>query len=170
MQAALHRVAWVFALAGGVVAGGLALMTVTSVGMRATVSRPIQGDVELMQMGVALAISLFLPWCQLQRGNIIVDFFTQKLPDRPRGALDALGSLLLAAMCVLLALRTAAGARSVQEAGETSMILGLPMWWAYVMLAPGLALAAVVALWQAQRQLRGLGAGGAEPAGGEGAA
>jgi TRAP-type C4-dicarboxylate transport system permease small subunit len=30
------------------------------------------------------------------------------------------------------------------------------MWWAYAMLAPGLALAALIALWQAQRQLRGL--------------
>jgi TRAP-type C4-dicarboxylate transport system permease small subunit len=29
------------------------------------------------------------------------------------------------------------------------MIMGLPMWWAYASLAPGLALAAVLALLQA---------------------
>jgi len=31
------------------------------------------------------------------------------------------------------------------------------MWWAYAMLAPGLALTALIALWQGLRQLRGLG-------------
>jgi TRAP-type C4-dicarboxylate transport system permease small subunit len=38
---------------------------------------------------------------------------------------------------------------------ETSMILGLPMWWVYASLAPGLALAALVALVQAVMHLRG---------------
>jgi TRAP-type C4-dicarboxylate transport system permease small subunit len=110
----------------------------------------------MVQMGIALCISLFLPWCQLSRANIIVDFFTEKLPQRPRRALDGIGSLLLALMCVLLSLRTAAGAFAVQGAGETTMIIGLPMWWAYAMLAPGLALCALIALWQGLRQLRGL--------------
>jgi len=64
--------------------------------------------------------------------------------------------VLLAVMCLLLSLRTAAGAQAVHGAGETTMIIGLPMWWAYVMLAPGLALAAAIALWQGLRQLRGL--------------
>jgi hypothetical protein len=41
------------------------------------------------------------------------------------------------------------GALSVHEAGETTMIISLPMWWAYACLAPGLALAGWVALMQA---------------------
>lgn len=155
MHAFFRRIALWFAMAGGAAACGLALLTVISVAMRATVSKPIPGDVELMQMGIALCISLFLPWCQLVRANIIVDFFTDKLPQRPRRALDGIGSLLLAVMCLLLSARTAAGALGVQQAGETTMIIGLPMWWAYAMLAPGLALAALIALWQGQRQLRG---------------
>ena len=155
MHAVFRRIALWFALAGGAAACGLALLTVVSVAMRATLSQPIPGDVELMQMGIALCISLFLPWCQLQRANIIVDFFTDKLAQRPQRALDGIGSLLLALMCLLLSARTAAGALAVQEAGETTMIIGLPMWWAYAMLAPGLALTALIALWQGARQLRG---------------
>ena len=156
MHAVFRRIALWFALAGGAAACGLALLTVVSIAMRAAVSKPIPGDVELVQMGIALCISLYLPWCQLVRANIIVDFFTTKLPQRPQRALDGIGSVLLAVMCVLLSLRTAAGALAVQGAGETTMIIGLPMWWAYVMLAPGLALTAAIALWQGLRQLRGL--------------
>ena len=156
MHAVFRRIALWFALAGGAAACGLALLTVVSVVMRAAVSKPVPGDVELMQMGIALCISLYLPWCQLTRANIIVDFFTEKLAPRPQRALDGIGSLLLAVMCLLLAARTAAGAQAVLDAGETTMIIGLPMWWAYAMLAPGLALTALIAIWQGLRQLRGL--------------
>ena len=151
----LRRIALWFALAGGLIASVVALNTVFSVIARATISKPIPGDIELTQFGIALAISLCLPWCQLHRANIIVDFFTQKLSPRRQGQLDAFGALLLAAMCLLLSWRTAVGAGVVREAGETSMIIGLPMWWTYASLAPGLALTALVALVQALYLLRG---------------
>jgi TRAP-type C4-dicarboxylate transport system permease small subunit len=156
MHAWFKRIALWFAVVGGAAACALAMMTVVSVVSRALVSKPIPGDVELTQMGIALCISLCLPWCQLHGANIIVDFFTEKLPRRASRGLDGIGSILLAVMCLLLSARTAAGALAVMEAGETTMIIGLPMWWAYAMLAPGLALTALIALWQGQRQLRGL--------------
>lgn len=149
MDTLLRRGALTFALLGAAAALGVAFMTVTSVSSRALVSRPIQGDVELTQFGIALAISLCLPWCQLHGANIIVDFFTQRLPERRLRALDGVGALLLAAMCALLAWRTGMGAFAVREAGEMSMIRELPMWWVYASLAPGLALAALIALRQA---------------------
>jgi TRAP-type C4-dicarboxylate transport system permease small subunit len=145
-----------FALLGGAVGAGLALLTVVSVVGRAVASSPVQGDVELVQMSVAICISLCLPWCQLHGGNIIVDFFTQHMPERGSHALDGIGALLLALMCALLSARTVAGAISVHGAGEQTMILGLPMWWAYGMLAPGLGLTAAIGLWQGLRGLRGL--------------
>jgi TRAP-type C4-dicarboxylate transport system permease small subunit len=146
---ALRALARAFAWSGAAVAMAVALTTVSSVVLRAATTRPIQGDVEIMQFGVALAISLMLPWCQLRGANIIVDFFTQRLRERAVRALDGIGCLLIAAMYLLLAWRTGVGARSVFEAGETSMIRSLPMWWVYASLAPGLALAALVALVQA---------------------
>lgn len=155
MHLVFKRIALVFALAGGLVGFGLALLTVASIVGRAGWSQPIQGDVEMMQVGIALAIALSLPWCQLHGANIIVDFFTQKLRPRANSVLDGLGALLLALMCALLAWRTAVGAQGVREAGEQTMILGLPMWWAYAMLAPGLALTALIATWQGLRQLAG---------------
>jgi len=122
---------------------------VASIIGRSWLARPIQGDVELTQFGIALCIALCLPWCQLQRGNIIVDFFTQAAPAPVQRGLDRLGALLLAVMLGLLAWRAGAGALAVREAGETSMILGWPMWFSYAALAPGLALSGLIALLQA---------------------
>ncbi len=157
----LRRLAAWFAIAGGAAASLVGLLTVASITGRATLSRPIPGDVELTQFGIALAIALFLPWAQLRGSNIIVDFFTQRARAATRARLDAAGSLLLAAMVGLLAWRASAGALSVREAHESTMILELPMWWTYAVLAPGLALTAVIALFQARCRWLGL-----DPSGG----
>ena len=138
-----------FGVVGAAVALITGLLTTLSVIMRAGWSQPIPGDVEMTQMGIAFAISLCLPFCQLQKANIIVDFFTQSTSTKTRQSLDAMGNLLLIVLYWLLAWRTSVGAMSVREAGETTMIISLPMWWAYACLAPGLALAGWVALVQA---------------------
>ncbi len=163
MQRWLSRLSGGFALAGAAVALLVAAMVVWSIAGRYVLSRPVMGDVEITQMGIALSISLCLPWCQLQRAHIIVDFFTQRMGQAVNRALDALGCVLMAVMGLLLAWRTMVGAMSVADAFEQRMILGLPMGWAYAGLAPGLLLSAVVALWQAAR----LAAGGdlAHPSG-----
>lgn len=145
----LNRFAWLFAMLGGLVASLVALMTVTSIVLRATTTRPIPGDVELTAFGIAVCISLCLPWCQLHGANIIVDFFTQRASLRVQRRLDGIGALLLAVMTALLAWRTSVGAIGVREAGEETMILGVPLWWMYGLLAPGLALTALVAVIQA---------------------
>ena len=156
MLVLLRRIAATFAVAGSAVAFAAALMVVTSIALRALTTRPIQGDVELTQFAIALSISLCVPWCQLRGANIIVDFFTQRLPAQRIRTLDGIGALLLAVMFALLSWRTGVGALSVYQAGETSMIRSLPMWWVYASLAPGLALAALIALLQASLHLRSL--------------
>lgn len=149
MLSALKKISHVMGVAGATVALAIGLMTTVSVAGRALLNTPIPGDIEITQMGIALAISLCLPWCQLRGANIIVDFFTQNISSTTRRWLDAFGCLCLVVMYVLLAWRTGAGALAVREAGETSMIISLPMWWAYAALAPGLFLAGLIALAQA---------------------
>lgn len=155
MPVFLRRLAVLFAIVGGLAAAAVALMVCTSILGRALWARPVPGDVELTQFGIALAISLCLPWAQLHGSNIIVDFFTQRARAGTVRRLDAFGSLLLSLMVALLAWRTTVGAISVRESQETTMILGLPMWPTYAVLAPGLGLTGVIALLQAWRRWRG---------------
>ena len=155
MPVFLRRLAVLFAIAGGLAGCAVALMTVISVTGRAITSQPISGDIELTQFGTGLCIALCLPWAQLHGSNIIVDFFTQGARERTLRVLDAFGAFLLAVMVGVLAWRTAVGALAVHDAFETTMILGLPMWVAYAVLAPGLALTAVIALVQVKLHLTG---------------
>jgi TRAP-type C4-dicarboxylate transport system permease small subunit len=124
----------------------ITLMSVASIAGRWLFGKPLMGDFELVQLGTAVAVASFLPFTQLQRNNIIVDFFTAKLNPALQSLLDTFGSLLLAAMLALFAWRTAVGAATVKAAGETSMIMGVPLWYGYALMVPGLVLTVLVAV------------------------
>jgi TRAP-type C4-dicarboxylate transport system permease small subunit len=141
----LDRLCEVFALAGGAVLTALALMSVWSIVGRWFVSKPLQGDYELVQTGCAIFVALCLPYCQLKYGNIIIDFFTAKASLRTQAQLDAIGALLLGLVMLLVAWRTGAGLTSIRASGETTTILGMPTWWTYAGMLPGIALTAIVA-------------------------
>lgn len=134
-----------FALAGGAILTALALMSVASIAGRALLSRPLQGDYELVQTGCAVFVALCLPYCQLKNANIIVDFFTAKASRRTQARLDAFGAFLLGLVMLLVAWRTGVGLVSMRASGETTTILGMPSWWTYAGMLPGIALTALVA-------------------------
>ena len=158
MSRALDVLARAFALAGGALLVAITGMSVVSIAGRTALGRPLSGDFELVQVGSAVAVAAFLPYCQLRRGHIIVEFFTVRAGPRVQGALDALGALLLAAVMALLAWRTAAGMLTVRAAGEVTMIVGFPVWLGYAAIVPSLALTALAGLvtaleaWSASRE------------------
>ena len=137
---------------GGAILVAMAAMTATSVVGRAFLARPILGDVELVQLGTAVCIALFMPYTQLRGGNIIVDFFTRNARPATRSRLDALGALLYTLVVALVAWRLAAGSASAHESQETSVLMGIPLWIAYALMVPGFTLAAVVGLHSSLRR------------------
>jgi len=140
----LDVLARTFAFLGGAVLVGITLMSVTSITGRALLGKPVPGDFELVQLGSAVAIAAFLPYCQLRRGNIIVDFFTTRASARAQAVLDALGALLFSAVMALLAWRTTLGFMTVKASHEVTMIVGFPVWIGYAAIVPSLVLATLV--------------------------
>jgi TRAP-type C4-dicarboxylate transport system permease small subunit len=147
----LEGLARAFAFGGGAILVALTGMSVASITGRALLGRPVPGDFELVQVGCGAAIAAFLPYCQLRRGNIIVDFFTARAAPRVQHTLDALGALLVALVMAALAWRTAVGMVAVRAAGEVSMIVGFPIWVGYAAIVPSLVLAVAAALVTAQQ-------------------
>ncbi len=146
MRRALGAAATAFALAGGGMVALVALVTVFSVVGRWASATPLPGDVELVQLGTAAALALFLPYCQLHGSHLIVDIFTARSGTALHRGLDAAAHVVAAVVLALLAVRAAAGVESLRMAAETSMVLGVPLWLAYAPMVPSLALAALIAL------------------------
>jgi TRAP-type C4-dicarboxylate transport system permease small subunit len=150
----LHLLCDISATIGGVILVAMACMTVISVVGRAFFSHPILGDVELVQLGCAVVVASFLPYTQLRRANIIVDFFTTGAKARTQRLMDAFGTLLYTLVMVLVCWRVAVGGIDIHAAGESSMLMNLPLWIPYVLMVPGLALCVLIGLFQTQRLLR----------------
>lgn len=134
------------AILGGVAFLIEALMSVTSVVGRALFSLPVPGDYELVQMLSAMGIAMCLPYCQLKRGHVFVDFFTLWASPGLKRVLDAIASLLLAGVSFVLAWRIWIGMLEMREYGETSMVIALPVWWGYIPVAPSFVLLGITAL------------------------
>jgi TRAP-type C4-dicarboxylate transport system permease small subunit len=145
----LERLARLSALLAGALIAFMVLLTCLSIVGRETIGRTITGDFELVGLATGAAVGLFMPLCQLHRGNIVVDVFTAKLPKRINRGLDRLGALLLAVCCGLLAWRAALGGLSSFNSHGGTMLLGVPEWLAYAPMVPGFALTAVIGLKQA---------------------
>lgn len=139
------------AIAAGLLLTIITLMTCVILVGRNTHLFSLAGDFELTGVATGAAVALFMPWCQIRRGNIIVDFFTAKASDRTNQNLDRLGALILGACMALLAWRTSLGGWNAWTTQSGTMMLGFPEWIVYVFMVPPLALTAVIGFWQAAR-------------------
>jgi len=150
----LERAARLCAVLAGVLLVVITLMTCVSLIGRNTIGWSIVGAFELSGFAAGAAIALFMPWCQVKRGNIIVDFFTAKASPAAQDRLDRFGAFLLALAMGLMTWRTSIGGINAWKSQAGSMMMGFPEWIVYVGMVPPLALTAVIALTQAIRGFR----------------
>lgn len=164
----LERLEWAaatlsraWAVAGGIVLLALMLMTVASVVMRATLGFPILGDFELVEMGTAISAFAFLPYCHQAGGNVVVDVFTNRAPERVKSGLGALSSLILSGIAAVLVWRMALGGYDFYRYQEVTTNIEIPRWWAFPPILISLALLVLVSLGVFAREFAAMLRGGA---------
>lgn len=129
--------AWLFAVCEALaVFGGVSLLVVTaftvvSVVGRTALDSPVLGDQEIVEIGVAVALFSFMPYCQMRAANVIVAFFTARVSPAGQAFLDALMNAIFSACIVIVTWRLAVGGLGAFRAGDASMFLRLPQWWGY---------------------------------------
>jgi TRAP-type C4-dicarboxylate transport system permease small subunit len=150
----LESLAKLCAILAGVLLTIVTLMTCGSLIGRNLLGVTIVGDFELSGAAAGAAVALFMPWCQYQRGNIIVDFFTARATAGTTELLDRFGAFLLGLAMALLAWRTSLGGVNAWKTGSGTMLIGFPEWVIYTAMVPPLALTAAIALLQVRRGFR----------------
>lgn len=166
-----HMARWL-AYAGGFVLTASAIMTVTSIIGRTFVwagLSPVPGDFELVEIASVVAIFAFLPWGQINRGQVSVDILVDYFPSRLRAALGMVGDGALTLAATIIAWRLWLGfgerfpfgsdtIRDLLALGEkpfyveTTFILRMPVWVGYALSMIGASFFAVVCfytLWRA---------------------
>ena len=145
----LESLARLCAIVAGILLTAITIMTCVSLIGRNTTGASLVGDFELTGVAAGAAIALFMPFCQIRRGNIIVDFFTAKLSHQTNAGLDRVGALLLALVFALLAWRTVLGGINSYSTNSETQILGWPEWTVYAAMVPPFVLTSGIGLCQA---------------------
>lgn len=135
--AALFAFSEALAVFGGIVLLAMTAFTVISVVGRTGFDLPVLGDQEIVELGCAIAIFSFMPYCQMRAANVIVDFFTARLNQAARDGLDATMNAIFSVCILIVTWRLAVGGIATFHASDASMFLRIPQWWGYALAFMG---------------------------------
>ncbi len=134
-----------WAILGGIVLLAVVVMNVVSV-IGGVVWKPFPGDFEMTEIGVAVAVFAFLPYCQLTDANVTADIFTANAGRRTIAFFKLLASIVALLFAGLLLWKMYAGMGDQRQYGYTTAILQFPTWKAFVPILISLALLVVASI------------------------
>lgn len=153
----VERIARIMAVIGGLLVGAMAILTVVSVTGRALIPiglGPITGDFELIKMGCAIAAFWFMPYVHLRKGHVTVDLVHSCMPRLMGKACTLLGDLAILSVATVIAWRLWVGLGEKLRYGDTTFILGAPVWIGYAFSMVGAALFVAAGLVVLYRDLK----------------
>lgn len=145
-----HEIITGWALVGGLVLTAVVLINAGSILSGAIFNKPFPGDFEMTEMGAAISVFCFLPYCQLTGANVSADIFTIRAGPRTVALMSLFSAVIAMLFAVLLLWRMSAGLMDYREYVEFTGILEIPIWWAFI---PAL-ISLVLLLWAALITLR----------------
>ena len=149
------RLSSLFALTGGFIMLMLAVTTVASIIGRTTIGQSIEGDYEITEMGLAMAVFLFLPECYLRKGHVIVDLFTAHCKPSTLRFLDTFSDVIFTLVAFTFAYRMRLSGFEAKEYLEQSMLLELPTWWTFIVGVVSMTLCGLCGLYKLSTSLCG---------------
>ena len=155
IAAAIRRIIELWALAGGLLLLAIVLLNTISLIGNIVANQPVRGDFEIVEMGVAVAVFAFLPYCQLTGANVTADIFTAWAGPRTISFLSVIASIIAVGFAVLLLWRMWYGLIDYRTYGEMTTVYAIPIWIAFVPILISLFLLILACLLTLIDALRG---------------
>jgi TRAP-type C4-dicarboxylate transport system permease small subunit len=158
-RVAIVRIIEFWALAGGFLL--LAVVVVNAVSLAGSIflNQPIPGDFEIVEVGIAIAVFAFLPYCQVTDANVTADIFTAWTGRRTRRVLAAISAVIALVAAVILLWRMWYGLFDYRQYREVTTIYQFPIWIAFVPILVSLFLLTLACLISLMDAFRGKPAG-----------
>jgi TRAP-type C4-dicarboxylate transport system permease small subunit len=156
----LDRIVAGWAITGGLVLLTIVLVTAGNVGLyiidRLAPGRfgIISGYEDIVRLLMSSAALMMFPYCQLKRGHVAVDVFTERLGRHAIRAFERLVYVLMAALALFLAYWLLFGMLETRSGRLVTPVLNWPEWPFYVPGLVSLGLWALVAIDQLRQSLR----------------
>ncbi len=153
----LFAISRVLAICGGILLCAVAALVTVSVIGRSAFSAPVPGDFELVAIGTGICVFAMLPYCQIIRGNVLVDFFMAKAPLRFKVLCDLIGNIAFFIIASLLTWRMIYGGFDMYTNNEKSMTINFPRWTTFpvsVLLMGFLSLVILYTIWRSFEEIK----------------
>lgn len=115
---------WMYALAGAALTG-MVFLTVADVFLR-LLKRPIVGAYEIVSLLGAMTIGFALPQTSLDRGQVLMDFFTGRLSSPKRRVLHGLTRMLGVGIFCIIGWNLIVMGNDLRRCGQVSLTLYIP--------------------------------------------
>jgi TRAP-type C4-dicarboxylate transport system permease small subunit len=136
---------------GAACIAGMAALTVLAVGMRYALGAPFAFTEELAGLMLVSAVFLGMPFVLASHAHIRVGLVHDRLGGVPRRVLWVLGQMVFIAFAAIFFRDALADARFTVMLNLRSEVARLTLWPFVALMAGGVALAGLVAAWQALR-------------------
>ncbi|MBZ0227430.1 MAG: TRAP transporter small permease, partial [Bauldia sp.] len=100
----------------------------------------VPGDFEMTEIGVAVAVFMFLPYTQLTGANVTVDIFTARAGRKFSATMGLVSSIIALSFSVLLFWRMSEGMLDLRRYNEVTGIIGFPIWVSFFPMLASLIL------------------------------
>lgn len=118
---------WIVWIGGAGVVLMLALTVADIIGVK-IFKTPVPGAIEIVAFLGIIITAFGMAYTQAQHGNIQVEFFVTRLPERARAVFGVLTSLLGFILFALLAWQSVRYGINLQQSGEVSMTSRIPFY------------------------------------------
>lgn len=109
------------------------------------------GGIEIIKFGLLFTILYSLPYC-VDRSQVVVDLFTERLSERKKAFLEGIYFLGYMLLALGMTIRFFEAVHAANMTGETTQDLLMPMSYIYAATVFGTAMLGIRALLTAQRR------------------
>ncbi len=109
----------------GISLAGIMFLTVADVFLRAF-KKPIVGTYDIVSLLGAIVIGFAIPQTSLERGHVLMDFLTEKLPFGGKMFFQVLTRILAIIVFLIIGWNLIALGNDLKQTGEVSMTLRIP--------------------------------------------
>lgn len=155
MHSWLAQVITIWALLAGSLLLLLVLITAIAVGsyLLASLGRELGINIpsfsayeDAVRLLISMTAIMFFPYCQMKKGQVVVYFFSSKLPEKAKLWLDAFALFLTALLAAFLAYWMLLGTFQVYQDHSIFQVLSWPVWPFYLPGVVSLLLWSIISL------------------------
>lgn len=90
--------------------------------------QPIRGTFEIVELLGSVVVSCSIAYCALQKGHVAIGFIVERFSPRTQAIIDIVAGIISFGLFIIIVWQLGEYGTRMWRAGETSLLLGIPLY------------------------------------------